>query len=50
MASLTSVRAALWSGGALCVIAVAATYAALPDFAKFDTATEKTRERESAAV
>ncbi len=50
VASLTSVRAALWSGGALCVIVVAATYAALPDFARFDTAAEEARERKSVSV
>ena len=50
VASLTSVRTALWSGGALCVIVIGATYAALPDFAKFDTAAEGSQKRESAGV
>ena len=50
VASLTSVRTALWSGGALCVIVIGATYAALPDFAKFDTAAEGSQKHESAAV
>jgi MFS family permease len=50
VASLTSVRAALWSGGALCVIVIGATYAALPDFAKFDTTAEGSRKGASARV
>lgn len=50
VASLTNVRTALWSGGALCVIVIGATYAALPGFAKFDTAAEGSRKPESARV
>lgn len=39
VASLTNVRTAIWSGGVLCVAAVGAVYALLPEFARFsDTA------------
>ena len=35
VASLTSVRVAVWSGGAACVVAVAAIYRLLPRFVGF---------------
>jgi MFS family permease len=35
VASLTNVRAAIWSGGVLSVAAISAVYVCLPDFARF---------------
>ena len=39
VASLTSVRTAIWSGGVLCVAAIGGIYALLPGFAGFNVAT-----------
>ncbi len=39
IASLTSVRTAIWSGGLLCVAAIGGIYTLLPRFAGFDVAT-----------
>jgi hypothetical protein len=40
VASLTSVRTAIWSGGVLCVLAVGGIYVTLPGFGKFVDATD----------
>ena len=40
VASLTSVRTAIWSGGALCVLAIGGIYAALPGLGKFVDVTD----------
>jgi MFS family permease len=39
VASLTSVRTAIWSGGVLCVAAIGGIYTLLPRFAGFNVAT-----------
>lgn len=49
VAGLTTVRTAIWSGGVLCVAAIAGIYALLPRFAAFtDTSTSPERENSSA--
>jgi len=41
VASLTNVRAAIWSGGVLCAAAIGAIYLLLPDFARFTDASDE---------